>query len=163
MEDDMTNVLTVVMHHGKVTREQAVLRVCESHKKHLDRLRYLLDNLSDILPSFNAEVDDALRSYIHGILVPWVRANVEWSFEGRRYFDDKGGEAWSTRTVPLQRGEAAKYRVPLEFRQHAVSSTKNVYSLARLYAFKVLLYNNLAQVLLLFSLLLVLLFTSSSL
>jgi hypothetical protein len=110
----MTNILTVTMHHEKVSREEAVIRVSNLHKQLLDRLKYLLGHLPELLPSYNVAIDEAVQTYIWKNLVPWVRANVEWSFDCRRYFGDKGSEARSTRMVPLHRGEAAKHCVPLK-------------------------------------------------
>ncbi|KAJ7204178.1 isoprenoid synthase domain-containing protein [Mycena pura] len=47
------------------------------------------------LPSWGEPIDSEVRRYIDGI-GNWVRANYEWSFESRRYFDTHAAEVRRT-------------------------------------------------------------------
>ena len=100
MGDDMTNILTIIMHQEKVDINEAVEHARRKHKAAADRLIYLLDHL----PSFeDAEVHRNIREYIIEIVVASIRGNYEWSFEAGRYFREKGPEIHSTRRVLLRR------------------------------------------------------------
>ncbi|KAJ8698766.1 hypothetical protein PTI98_005437 [Pleurotus ostreatus] len=58
------------------------------------------------IPVFDGPVDTDIRAYCV-MLAEWVRGNDSWSFEGGRYFGDKGREIQTTRLVRLTgiRGE----------------------------------------------------------
>ncbi|KAI5998083.1 terpenoid synthase [Pisolithus albus] len=47
-----------------------------------------------------ATLDAQVKQYLNGI-ANWARANYCWSYEGPRYFGNKGGEIEKTRLVPL--------------------------------------------------------------
>ena len=84
------------MHHYGLTLDQAVEWAA---KHHSEKKACFLDGL-DRLPSFGEEVNYLLMQYVNGIAM-WPRANGCWSFEGSRYFGDKGMEIQKTRRVPL--------------------------------------------------------------
>ncbi|KIK17354.1 hypothetical protein PISMIDRAFT_111694 [Pisolithus microcarpus 441] len=52
------------------------------------------------LPSWGATLDAQIKQYLNGI-ANWARANYCWSYEGQRYFGNRGGEIEKTRLVPL--------------------------------------------------------------
>jgi Delta6-protoilludene synthase len=111
MGDDGTNILTIIMHQDKVDLNEAVEHACRKHKAAAEKLIYLLDHL----PSFeDAEVHKNIREYVIETVVASIRGNYEWSFEGRRYFREKGPEIRSTRRVLLRRrGNPDGTRVPV--------------------------------------------------
>ncbi|KAI5998081.1 terpenoid synthase [Pisolithus albus] len=52
------------------------------------------------LPSWGATLDEQIKQYLNGI-ANWARANYCWSYEGQRYFGNRGGEIEKTRLVPI--------------------------------------------------------------
>ncbi|KAI6031314.1 terpenoid synthase [Pisolithus microcarpus] len=52
------------------------------------------------LPSWGATLDAQIKQYLNGI-ANWARANYCWSYEGQRYFGNRGREIEKTRLVPL--------------------------------------------------------------
>lgn len=56
--------------------------------------------LAEQVPSFGPDVDKELADYLD-FLKNWPRGNASWSFEGRRYFGDKGLEVQRTRYIEL--------------------------------------------------------------
>ena len=58
-----------------------------------------LANLTN-LPSWGEDVDRRVKIYIDG-LGQWVRGNDDWTFEGGRYFGDKGSLVRRTRIMIL--------------------------------------------------------------
>lgn len=84
------------MHELNCDIERAMAWAAEYHSeveiKFMDALKRV--------PSWGPIVDEQLGKYIAGI-ANWPRANVCWSFEGKRHFGDKGLEIQLTRRVPL--------------------------------------------------------------
>jgi hypothetical protein len=79
------NTLTIAMHEFNFDLEGAVAWAVKQH----DDLKAEFLELFSNLPTFGPEVDKELSEYAFGLGVS-VRANVCWTFEGRRYFRDKG-------------------------------------------------------------------------
>ena len=92
------------MHHLGLDLDGAVEWAASYHR---DAQKRFLDAMK-LVPSFgSAAVDVELETYINRIAF-WVRANYCWSFEGGRYFGDRGVEYQTTRRVPLlRRGDSA--------------------------------------------------------
>lgn len=63
---------------------------------HHDELKLKFLQLIPKIPSFGTEVDNKVSGYVF-FLANSVRALVCWSFEGKRYFGDKGLEVQKTR------------------------------------------------------------------
>ncbi|KAL5513795.1 STS14_2 [Sanghuangporus vaninii] len=94
--DDHYNFLTVIINELNVDLEGAVQWAADYHSEVQTKF---LDGLNQ-LPSWGPNVDHQLKRYIHG-LANWVRGNMCWSFEGGRYFGNKGLEYQKTRLIPL--------------------------------------------------------------
>jgi hypothetical protein len=90
------NILTVAMHEFNFDLDAAVAWAVEQH----DERKAEFLELYSKLPSIGPETDRDLSEYVFG-LANLVRANVCWTFEGRRYFRDKGVEVWRAGKVDL--------------------------------------------------------------
>ena len=66
---------------------------------HKEAKTRFLDGLKRV-PSWGPEVDQQVQQYLNG-LGNWARGNDCWSFEGGRYFGNKGLEYQKTRIVSL--------------------------------------------------------------
>ncbi|KZT12302.1 terpenoid synthase [Laetiporus sulphureus 93-53] len=95
---DRHNIIAVAMRQFSVDYDGAISWV-EKYHKQIEAS--FLDALTR-LPSWGPEIDDELGKYIIG-MATWARGNVCWSFEGGRYFGDKGLEVQRTHYVPLLR------------------------------------------------------------
>ena len=84
------------MHHHHTDYDGAIW-LCM--KMHDELKRKFLDGLGRV-PSFGPELDSQVRTFLDGV-ANWPRANVCWSFEGGRYFGNRGAEYQKTRKVPL--------------------------------------------------------------
>ena len=66
---------------------------------HSDVEQKFLDGIKK-LPSWGLDIDSQVQIYLNRI-ANWPRGNYCWSFEGKRYFGDRGLEYQGTRVVPL--------------------------------------------------------------
>ena len=94
--DDRYNILTVIMNYHRMDYNGAISLCMKMH----DELKAKFLAGFKRIPSFGAELDEQVRKYMNGV-ASWPRANVSWSFEGGRYFGNKGLEYRVTRRVPL--------------------------------------------------------------
>ncbi|KAJ7916958.1 isoprenoid synthase domain-containing protein [Mycena leptocephala] len=90
------NILTSVMHHLKLDLQGAI---AWTHNRLLEVQHKFLECLPKV-PSFGSTVDLELGKYFLQ-LANWPRANYCWSFEGTRYFGDRGMQVLHTRCVSL--------------------------------------------------------------
>ncbi|KDQ29694.1 hypothetical protein PLEOSDRAFT_1039734 [Pleurotus ostreatus PC15] len=100
--DEGHNLVTVIMQQFRVDVQHAMHHIANLHDCLFNRF---LEHWRRI-PLFGGPVDSEIRTYCN-MLANWVRANDSWSFEGGRYFGDKGREIQTTRLVRLTgiRGE----------------------------------------------------------
>ncbi|OCB85493.1 terpenoid synthase [Sanghuangporus baumii] len=94
--DDHDNILTVVMNEYNVDVQGAIQWAVSYHSE--VKMKFL-DGL-DRVPSWDPDMDRQVRQYLHG-LANWARGNHCWSFEGGRYFGDKGLGYQKSRVIPL--------------------------------------------------------------
>ncbi|KAM7192315.1 terpene cyclase [Naviculisporaceae sp. PSN 640] len=93
------NLITVVMHQFGLTLHEAYEWVGSYHDDVLEEFIDLYETLP-WFPNESEATNQELREYVNG-LGDWVRANERWSFEGGRYFGDKGMEVLKSRIVAL--------------------------------------------------------------
>ena len=94
---DSHNIVTIVMHHNRTDIQGAMDWTYQYHKEVQAKFMDIYENK---IPKFGEPIDTELAQYVDGI-GNWVRANVEWSYEGGRYFGKKGKEIQKTRWVTL--------------------------------------------------------------
>ncbi|THH27301.1 hypothetical protein EUX98_g6890 [Antrodiella citrinella] len=94
--DDRYNLLTVAMRQYNTDFDGAVAWAAQYHAD-IER-KFLLTLMR--VPSCGSKMDQQVYTYVCG-LANWPRCNECWSFEGARYFGDKGLEYKRTRRVPL--------------------------------------------------------------
>ncbi|KAI0066268.1 terpenoid synthase [Artomyces pyxidatus] len=90
------NLVTAVMQELHCDMGQAVDWIAEYHKGLLSQFIEGRDKL----PRFGEKTDEDLARYVEG-LAHWIRGSDCWSFEGKRYFGDKGPEIQKHRIVDL--------------------------------------------------------------
>ncbi|KAF7432704.1 hypothetical protein PC9H_004646 [Pleurotus ostreatus] len=100
--EDSHNLVTVVIQQFRLTIQGAMDYIGDLNARLVDEF---LEKWNHI-PVFDGPVDTDIRAYCV-MLAEWVRGNDSWSFEGGRYFGDKGREIQTTRLVRLTgiRGE----------------------------------------------------------
>ncbi len=84
------------MHHLNLDLQGAI---AWTHNRLLEVQQKFLECLPKV-PSFGSTVDLELGKYLLQ-LANWPRANYCWSFEGTRYFGDRGVQVLHTRCVSL--------------------------------------------------------------
>ncbi|EJD04763.1 terpenoid synthase [Fomitiporia mediterranea MF3/22] len=94
--DDLSNIITIVMHEFSTDLEGAINKVVQLHAQ---TVKEFLDGLKKV-PSWGPEIDCQVQQYLYG-LANWVRANDCWTFECGRYFGNKGLEIQNKRVVQL--------------------------------------------------------------
>lgn len=82
------------MLHSQVGPQEAVNRIGRWHD---EVLQDFIDTYAN-LPSWGSEVDRQVHQYVEG-LAQWVRGADDWSFEGPRYFGNRGLEVQKTREI----------------------------------------------------------------
>jgi len=85
VEEVRRNLITVLMRECDLDVQGAMNRAHEYHREIQRKFIGLLDKV----PSFGVEVDNAVSDHIFH-LGNWPPANMYWSYEGARYFGDKG-------------------------------------------------------------------------
>lgn len=91
------NIVTVVMHEFQLDHAGAM----DWLEVYITEIVYRFLSNRDHLPSWGKDIDARLQVYIDG-LGYWVRGNDCWSFEGHRYFGEKGLLIQKHRWVELQ-------------------------------------------------------------
>ncbi|KAF3763838.1 terpenoid synthase [Cryphonectria parasitica EP155] len=94
--DDQHNLVTIVMAEQGMDVQSAVNWAGRLHSTMTDRFNELFSQLSRCGGLFDEEV----KSYMKGV-GQWVGGNVQWSFEGERYFGKRGLEVMKTRSLCL--------------------------------------------------------------
>ena len=82
------------MLHAEAGPQEAVNMIGRWHD---DILQDFLDTYAK-LPSWGGKVDRQVHQYVEG-LAQWVRGADDWSFEGPRYFGNRGLEVQRTREI----------------------------------------------------------------
>ncbi|TCD62382.1 terpene cyclase [Steccherinum ochraceum] len=97
MGDDRYNLIAVAMRQFQLDFDGAVDWAVQYHSELQAKFLAALHRV----PTFgDAKIDREVAEYVRG-LGNWPRCNDCWSFEGERYFGDKGLEYKETRLVPL--------------------------------------------------------------
>ena len=91
-----SNIVTILMHERGMDLQTAANFVGEECKKLMDAYFEERKNMR----SWGRELDADLERYFDG-LGQWVIANMEWSFETKRYFGEAFEEVQKTRLVKL--------------------------------------------------------------
>ncbi|KAI0833261.1 terpenoid synthase [Trametes gibbosa] len=90
------NIVTVLMRQKNISLQEASDLVGD----HFTMLMGRFMEAKNQLPSFGAELDDAVAKYVVA-LGHWVIGNLEWSFESQRYFGAEHTKVQATRVVVL--------------------------------------------------------------
>ncbi|KAI6120872.1 terpenoid synthase [Pisolithus croceorrhizus] len=94
--DENHNLVTAIMFELSLDRSGAMSWAAAYHAEM--EARFISGLLK--LPSWGPTLDAQIKEYLNGI-ANWARANYCWSYEGQRYFGNRGGEIEKTRLVPL--------------------------------------------------------------
>ncbi|KAI6163689.1 terpenoid synthase [Pisolithus thermaeus] len=94
--DENHNLVTAIMFELGLDRSGAMSWAAAYHAE--IEARFINGLLK--LPSWGPTLDAQIKEYLNGI-ANWARANYCWSYEGQRYFGNRGGEIEKTRLVPL--------------------------------------------------------------
>ncbi|KAH9856521.1 terpenoid synthase [Lenzites betulinus] len=90
------NIVTVLMREKNIGLQDAADLVGD----HFAMLMNRFVETKKQLPSFGAELDDAVAQYVDA-LGHWVIGNLEWSFESQRYFGSEHMRVKDTRVIIL--------------------------------------------------------------
>ena len=93
---DLHNIITCVMNEHHTDVNGAVLWV----EDYLLGVAERFDAALGALPQWEEPLNSQVKEYCDG-LGQWVRANEDWSFEGERYFGNKGLEIKQNRWMLL--------------------------------------------------------------
>ncbi len=79
---DVNNLIIVLAYNQELPLEQAIQRAVEMHDQEIRNMIALEASI----PSFGEEIDAQVAKYISG-LHSWIRGNLDWHCQSRRYHD----------------------------------------------------------------------------
>ncbi|KAF8915999.1 terpenoid synthase [Mucidula mucida] len=93
--DDLHNCVTIIMHHLGLDHADALAYISDLHDHTANRF---FEAQAKVPSTGSAELDAEVDFFVDGLGM-WVRANDQWSFEGKRYFGPEGLTIQKTRYV----------------------------------------------------------------
>ncbi|KZT27334.1 terpenoid synthase [Neolentinus lepideus HHB14362 ss-1] len=105
---DTHNMVVILMKYHNHTLQSAIDYVGGLCR---ETINTFIENKTKV-PSWGPEVDKDVAGYVHG-LQEWIVGSLHWSFQTKRYFQDRGAEVKRTRYVKLLPLKAEAGSVPL--------------------------------------------------